>query len=421
VLLEGIDQAHLSGMEPALSGEAVENGGYVAHQLDAGPFHKSRGGQGQVSVPTDGHHVLVFQAFDKAGNASNEKELVFKIDRTAPVGAFRPVDVLDPRALRVDVKDVTSGVAGGHIEYRKEGEKGFTGLATARNGGVLSARLDDLALVAGRYEVRAVVKDVAGNQAVIAWRLDGAAMLLGLPLRTSTSIDIQAKVSVKSCKAAKRRKTSRRGSARRRCTTRTEARAVRSPIALAHGRALVSTGRLTSQRGTPLAHAGVIVEGQLRSGGPFARLGVARTDRNGAFRFPLQGGPSRTVRYRYDGSDTARPSVAQIVTRVRAAARLKVDRRRLRNGQAVRFTGRLLGKPIPRGGKLVALQARVGGGWRTFATPKANAKGVFRHRYRFTSTTGLRRYAFRALVTREEAYPYEAAPSATVRVTVRGR
>jgi hypothetical protein len=182
-----------------------------------------------------------------------------------------------------------------------------------------------------------------------------------------------------------------------------------------------STGRLTTGHGSAIADAPVIVEGRTRSGGGFAPLGTVRTDRQGRFRFEIPSGPSRTVRYRYDGADTVKPAASELVTRVRAAARLKTSRRRLRNGQAVRFSGRLLGKPIPSAGKLVTLQAKVGRRWRTFATPRADDKGVFRHRYRFTATTGLRRYAFRAVVAREAAYPYERGVSRTVRVTVRGR
>lgn len=171
----------------------------------------------------------------------------------------------------------------------------------------------------------------------------------------------------------------------------------------------------------PLAGAPVVVEARPRSGGPFAVLRTMRTDPLGNFRATIPAGPSRTVRFRFAGSETVRPVAGRLVARVRAAARLRVDRRRVRNGQSVRFSGRLLGRPIPAAGKLVALQARVGRRWRTFATPRANARGVFRHRYRFTSTTGVRRYAFRALVTREAAYPYERGASRTVRVLVRGR
>ena len=85
------------------------------------------------------------------------------------------------------------------------------------------------------------------------------------------------------------------------------------------------------------ADAAIVVEGQPRSGGPFVRLGVARTDGQGRFSFAIPAGPSRTVRYR------------------------------------------------------------------------------------FTATTGLRRYTFRAVVAREAAYPYEKGVSRTVKVIVRGR
>ncbi len=377
----------------------------------------------EVSVPGPGAYELRLWFEDEARNVDpglRSDASLLRFDDEAPVGAFRASDLLDPRLLRVDVADATSGVASGHIEYRRQGDKGFTRLVTARDGGLLSARLDDLAMAPGQYEIRAVVKDVAGNQAVISQRLSGAAMMLGLPLRASTGVDVSTSVDVRTCKKSKRRR-SKQVRQQRKCRTKSVERPAYSPLKLAHGKTLVSTGRLKTQHGTPIAGANVAVEGRLRSGGGFAPLGVARTDQRGMFRFTVPAGPSRTVRYRYDGSNTTRPSTAEVVTRVRAAARLKVNRRRLRNGQAVRFSGRLLGKPIPSGGKLVALQARVGRRWRTFATPRTNAKGVFRYRYRFTATTGVRRYAFRALVTPEAAYPYERAPSPAVGVTVRGR
>jgi hypothetical protein len=189
---------------------------------------------------------------------------------------------------------------------------------------------------------------------------------------------------------------------------------------LGYGKRAPSSGRLVTAQGAPIANAPIVVDGQTRSGGAFVKLGIARTDARGSFRFKVPAGPSRTVRYRYEGTNTVQPAAAQLTTKVNAAARLKVDRRRLRNGQSVRFTGRLLGKPVPKAGKLVALQAKVGRGWRTFATPRANRKGVFKHRYRFTATTGMRRYEFRAVVAREDAYPYEAGVTRTVKVIVRG-
>lgn len=419
--IASMDQVGLSGVQAASIERPVDEGGYIALRLDSGAVDEVRGDRAAMEVAEDGRHTITYRAFDAAGNGSVQKEAVFRIDGTAPVGAFRVLDPGDPRTLKVDVEDVTSGIAGGRIEYRRQGESGFRQLGTAVGPGVLSARLDDEGLPVGRYEVRAVVTDVAGNEAVIDKWADGSPTTLGMPLRLGASLEVAGKVKVKRCSKAAKKK---RGKGRRKRASRPRCR--RKPVArkaleLRHGRRALSRGRLTSGQGVPLADARVVVEGQARSGGPFTRLGVARTDVHGRFGFTIPPGPSRTVRYRYDGTNTTRPAAAELTTKVRAAARLKADRRRLRNGQVVRFTGRLLGKPIPAAGKVVALQAKVGRGWRTFATPRANARGVFRYRYRFTSTTGTRRYRFRAAIAREGAYPYEAGVSPIVRVRVRGR
>lgn len=323
----------------------------------------------------------------------------------------------------MDVEDATSGIADGAIEYRREGESGFRRLATERAGGVLKARLDDEGLVAGRYQVRAVVTDVAGNEAVIDRWADGSRTTLAMPLRLTANMSVAGTVKAKGCaKTAKKRRGAsggRRRGARPKCRKK-KAKLVGS-LGLGYGKRAPSSGRLVTAQGEPIANAPITVDGQARSGGQFVKLGTVRTDARGDFRFKVPAGPSRTVHYRYEGTNTVRPAAAQLTTKVTAAARLKVDRRRLRNGQTVRFAGRLLGKPIPKAGKLVALQAKVRRRWRTFATPRANRQGVFKHRYRFTATTGVRRYEFRAVVAREDAYPYEAGVSRAVRVIVRGR
>jgi hypothetical protein len=420
--ISSVDQVGLSGVNPAPDDRPIDAGGYLVVRLDDRAARSIRGNLASVTTGEDGHHTLTYRAFDAAGNASVQKEIAFKIDKTDPVGSFRALDPADPRELRVDVMDATSGIAGGWIEYRKAGESGFRRLETRRSDGVLAARLDDRNLPAGRYEVRAVVIDVAGNEAIIGTWADGAPAVLGMPLRLSASLSAMGEVTVKRCaKAPKgRRGKGKRGKARPRSKCRREA-VSKATLELAHGKRAASSGRLTTGQGVAIAGAPIVVEAQARTGGAFVHLGVTRTDAQGLFRFKIPSGPSRTVRYRYDGTNTVKPAEGRLTTKVRAAARLKVSRRRLLNGQAVRFTGRLLGKPIPAGGKLVALQARVGREWRTFATPRANAKGLFKHRYRFTATTGLRRYAFRAVVAREAAYPYEAGRSRTVRVAVRGR
>jgi hypothetical protein len=93
--------------------------------------------------------------------------------------------------------------------------------------------------------------------------------------------------------------------------------------------------------------------------------------------------------------------------------------RRVPPGGRVRFRGRLLGKPIPRVGKLVDLQAFDGGRWRTFATTRTNRKGRYRAAYRFIRTSSPRTFRFRARARKEARYPYALGTSKVVRVRVR--
>ena len=87
-------------------------------------------------------------------------------------------------------------------------------------------------------------------------------------------------------------------------------------------------------------------------------------------------------------------------------------------GASVRFTGRLLGGHVPRTGKLVELQARVGPRWRTFATVRSDRRGRFRHSRRFAPSSAGRTYWVRLRVRREPSYPFETATSRPVSVSV---
>jgi hypothetical protein len=84
----------------------------------------------------------------------------------------------------------------------------------------------------------------------------------------------------------------------------------------------------------------------------------------------------------------------------------------------VRFSGRLLGGHVPRTGKLVELQARVGVGWRTFATLRTDRRGRYSHVHRFTPASVGRTYWFRLRVRRETAYPFEQATTRPLSVRV---
>jgi hypothetical protein len=132
----------------------------------------------------------------------------------------------------------------------------------------------------------------------------------------------------------------------------------------------------------------------------------------------LPEGPSREVRI------ACWPSAAAAVERylrldvpVRPRLRLR-PRHLIANGSRVRFTVWLPG-PENRG-RRVTIQARSGRRWVDVRSGLAGARGIYRAEYRFRSTTGRRRYGFRALVPRQRGYPYEAGTSSVEHVTVVG-
>ena len=72
-----------------------------------------------------------------------------------------------------------------------------------------------------------------------------------------------------------------------------------------------------------------------------------------------------------------RPSTS-LALKVQAGARLTVTPRVATRGQTVRLRGRLVGRPLPVGGKVVELQARSPGqAWLTFRTVRTTRRGRF--------------------------------------------
>ena len=74
---------------------------------------------------------------------------------------------------------------------------------------------------------------------------------------------------------------------------------------------------------------------------------------------------------------------------VPAETTLIADKRRLLNGQAVTFSGRLRTFPLPAGNKLVEVQVLLSGRWQTFRTLAHRRRGRWSARYRFRRTRGV--------------------------------
>ena len=372
-----------------------------------------------VRVPAAGEWGLSVWLADEAGNADEAlaaDPVRLRLDDVAPESpGFDLLDPADPLRVSLPASDRHSGLAGVRIELRPRGGD-WRALPTRLDVDRAVARIPDTELRDGPHDLRAVLRDQVGNERTVEADRTGRAMTVLLPLRTATRLRAGA-AAARRCRVVRRRTVTRRV-----CTTPPAATPSAGPKPLRL--AFAATGRLAgvleTTTGRPLAGAPVAVAERLRSQTAWRPVTTATTDAAGVFSLPVAAGPSRTLRLTYAGSDTAFPATLEQRLLVPAAATLTADRRHARNGGRVMFTGRLRGRPVPRGGRTVDLQAHYRGAWRTFATPRTDSAGRWRFPYRFGATRGRVVYRFRALVKREAAYPYEQGASPTARVTVTG-
>jgi hypothetical protein len=455
--LVGTDQPQLSGMGPAGENQPLEDGAFVTYRLDGNAPQFVRGGEASLTVEDDGEHTVNYQAVDLAGNRSAERSLRLRVDRTAPeVVVFEAPDDRDPRRVAVAVADRTSGIATGGLEIRLVTSSGpWQEVPSTLEGNRLTAAIDDAARERGVYELRARVVDRAGNEAVGDRRRDGSPARIdtrplapppadpGTPRTPGPAtadgetprpapVDAEALRSDSKLVAALVRRTApkpkpcaKKQRKRKRCPKPTAViptEELVGALQVPFGKQAIARGRLTTPGGAPIGDAVVDVLGRSAvPGSEFTRIAATRTDAAGGFRYVVPRGVSRTIRFQYGGSPYVRGSEADLSVAVTAAATIKVSPRAVANGKSVTFRGRLRGTPIPRGGKVLDLQAFYRRKWRTFATPRANAKGAWRYRYRFEATRGRVKYRFRVKVRPESAYPFALGYSPEVNVTVRGR
>jgi hypothetical protein len=181
-------------------------------------------------------------------------------------------------------------------------------------------------------------------------------------------------------------------------------------------------GTLTAPSGEPIADAMVFI-GQQPDGQQWRLDGAVRTDSAGDFVYrPAARHPNRRLRAVYFPFSDSHENVASdpLDLRVRAGLTLHVDRHRLRNGQRLVFTGRVLGA-VPAEGIAVTLQAKVGRRYRSFRQLRASSAtgGRIRTAYRFERTTAPVRYRFRLKVVRQAGLSFQGGASPVVSVSVR--
>ena len=183
-------------------------------------------------------------------------------------------------------------------------------------------------------------------------------------------------------------------------------------------RAHIHFGRRAIVRGllrcgtAPIASASVVA-----SGGRIDTTLV--TAPNGTFSYAVPKGPSRRLTFSYraysdDPSPTAR---ARVQVSVIPQIRLAITPRSTRNGGSVRWRGRLLDGPFPKGGVTLLVEVREGRRWQPFDEIVAE-RGRFAYRYTFLRTTEPTSYRFRVALPASGSVGYDYTPGGSNSVAV---
>jgi hypothetical protein len=190
----------------------------------------------------------------------------------------------------------------------------------------------------------------------------------------------------------------------------------------AYGAIHTVEGRLTGPEGQGIADAQIEVDELPAAAGAQLRvLSAPRTAANGRWRLSLSRDlPSCALRlaYRSHLGDATPVATRTLNLSVHAGLGLRIAPRVASSGGAIVFAGRLLGGPIPAGGKQLVLEARSPGSrWIEFHVVRARAAtgGRFRFVYRFR-LPGPATYQFRVLSEVEADYPYAPGSSNVVSV-----
>jgi hypothetical protein len=376
-----------------------------------------------LRLPASGTYTAQIWLRDEAGNEDPNSAISapLRLDDMPPTVAFVPVEGDGvPETVGAEVADAHSGPAKGEVLIRRLGADRWAELPSKLQGGGDPTRARLVAtmpehLDPGTYVFRADVVDAAGNKASTTLRADGKEMAVRKseppPVKRNDPLSpVEPEGSGKKAKTrlfARLRWRHLRGSR------------VTVPF---RGVATLS-GRLVNADGAGLAGRGLRVVSRPSRGALSRRQAeTILSGSHGGFRLALPAGPSRRITVAFAGEPglaaSSRPSLE---LRVRGATSLHVAPRALRTGESVRLWGRVRarGAPLPRRGKLVAIQyyetsARR---WRPVVVVRSDHSGRFLARYRFRYITGTAAIRLRAVALAEERWPY--APGASRPLTVR--
>lgn len=346
----------------------------------------------------NGENTLSAYVADFTGNF-REAQYSVLVDNVVPNLAFvRPLDPEDPELIRASVSDAHSGIAAASIYFRRVGTDLWMPTETDLNGSQAHARIDSAGVEPGEYEFRVEARDAAGNLHETVLAEDGLPMRLHFPLKQ-----------------------------RARLAARVGAGNEAGQL-VPYGTASKVRGRLIDDDGDPLAGAELLVSERFGAGALIRRRPTTVvTDARGRFESKIPAGPSREVEVSYSGSPrflSAERSAGSFL--VRSKASFETSRDVLPEGERVAFEGRVrhFGARVPKGGKLIELQVRIGKHrWDTVREAfRTDSTGRFRLGYRFGQHYETdARFTFRVKIQEEGDWPFERSTSAHREVTVKAR
>jgi hypothetical protein len=370
-------------------------------------------------VPRAGLFSLSIWLRDEAGNEapSSAVSVPLRFDDVPPGVAFDSAGAgAVPEQIRALITDAHAGPASGEISYRRLESQQWTELPakfqrgdTASSAQLIARLPSDLG--PGTYVFRASATDGAGNEATTTHRSDGTEMTV-------------RKVASGTVAAIKRAEPAQAMRSKVRIFARLGSRG-RSGTELAIPFRAPSTlsGRLISADGAGLAGRALrVVSRPSRGALAHTRVEKVGTGPHGGFQLGLAPGTSRRIAVSFPGDARLESaSRSPLTLRVRAGVEFQASPRALQNGDAVQFQGkvRTLGAPIPRRGKLIAIQyyETAAKRWRPVLVTRSDHNGRFHARYRFRYVSGSADIRLRACALSEERWPY--APGASRPLTVR--
>jgi hypothetical protein len=325
-------------------------------------------------------------------------------------GVYEAIFSVDGRTVQTSVLDEAGGSCR-NVGQTSDGLPAFLRLQPCPASLSADVGFDSSSLVPGSHHLIVSVLDAAGNSAPVLDRT------ISVPGPSATQAALLPGAAALAGGANGLGATSAAVlTARWQGTTGTR-------LAMPFGRSETITGRLTDPGGVPISGAQIAVSSTAPlAGAASSAMKGSQTGANGAFTVRLPAKlSSRTVVLSYTAhAGDARPAATRsLQLAVQAPVTLTITPRTAASLGTIRFHGRLLAGPFPKGGKPVILEARSGrGAWIEFHVVRTRSRGRFSAGYRF-KFPGPARYQFRAVCEQEADYPFAAGASRTIGVTER--